>query len=155
MFRTLSLHFFVNNINGVMEREKFFEEMKERLLRMKDETLQKIKDEVTEKGIGEEEKFDTHDLASLSRVRELGYLRQSMNLKTLKDIEEALRKIKFGDYGYCEECGEEIDEERLRRMPFTTLCVDCKAGREKEERFRTVEEEYIIETPEEPEEERE
>ena len=43
-------------------------------------------------------------------------------------IELALRRIDSGDYGYCDDCGQEIGEKRLEIDPSATLCVRC-AGR--------------------------
>jgi DnaK suppressor protein len=46
----------------------------------------------------------------------------------IKNIESALRKIDLDpDFGYCEECGEEIDIKRLKIMPETKFCVKCMA----------------------------
>ena len=44
----------------------------------------------------------------------------------LKDVNNALEKIADGAYGKCENCGKEIEEERLRAMPETKLCMKCK-----------------------------
>jgi DnaK suppressor protein len=35
-------------------------------------------------------------------------------------------RIEKGTYGICENCGRPIAEERLRAIPWTTLCIDCK-----------------------------
>ena len=35
------------------------------------------------------------------------------------------------EYGICEECEEEIPLGRLKAMPFTRLCVNCKSELEK------------------------
>lgn len=43
----------------------------------------------------------------------------------LQGIERALRRIDDGSYGECSECGEPISEQRLRALPYTTLCFDC------------------------------
>lgn len=43
----------------------------------------------------------------------------------LKDIDSALEKIKKGTYGKCENCGKEIDEERLKVHPEAKFCLDC------------------------------
>ncbi|MGM0559357.1 MAG: TraR/DksA family transcriptional regulator [Myxococcota bacterium] len=48
-------------------------------------------------------------------------------------INHALERMDNGDYGYCEECEEPIEEKRLRARPVTTLCIDCKEAQEKEE----------------------
>ncbi|MBF0316848.1 MAG: TraR/DksA family transcriptional regulator [Nitrospirae bacterium] len=49
----------------------------------------------------------------------------------LNKIDEALRKIKNGSYGVCEDCGSFINEARLKVLPYATMCVECKEKREK------------------------
>jgi DnaK suppressor protein len=56
--------------------------------------------------------------------------------KLISKIKEALERIEDGTYGYCEACGEPIGEKRLRARPVTTLCIDCKARQEKQEKVR-------------------
>ena len=48
----------------------------------------------------------------------------------LYNIEEALRRIEDGTYGKCQECNAAIGLPRLKRLPYTRLCIECK---EKEE----------------------
>jgi len=48
----------------------------------------------------------------------------------LYNIEEALKRIEDGTYGKCVGCDRNIALPRLRRLPYTRLCIDCK---EKEE----------------------
>jgi DnaK suppressor protein len=48
----------------------------------------------------------------------------------IEAIDDALVRIERGDYGTCEECGEEIPLARLEAMPRTTLCVTCAEARE-------------------------
>lgn len=48
----------------------------------------------------------------------------------LYNIEEALRRIEDGTYGKCLGCGKNIALPRLKRLPYTRLCIECK---EKEE----------------------
>ena len=43
----------------------------------------------------------------------------------LKAIEAALRRIDQDDFGWCDECGEEIPMGRLKLDPCATRCVDC------------------------------
>ena len=47
-----------------------------------------------------------------------------MKAETLHKIEEALRRLEEGSFGYCFECGEEIAERRLRALPFAVRCKD-------------------------------
>lgn len=48
----------------------------------------------------------------------------------LYNIEEALGRIEDGTYGRCLECNKAIAVGRLKRLPYTRLCIECK---EKEE----------------------
>ena len=48
----------------------------------------------------------------------------------LYNIEEALRRIEDGTYGKCMECNKAIALPRLRRLPYTRLCIDCKEQEE-------------------------
>jgi DnaK suppressor protein len=44
----------------------------------------------------------------------------------LKDINLALEKIGKGKYGICENCGKEIEIERLKAIPEARFCLKCK-----------------------------
>ncbi len=52
----------------------------------------------------------------------------------LKKIEIALGKIRDGNYGECEMCGEPIAPARLMARPVAQLCIDCKTEQESNER---------------------
>lgn len=43
----------------------------------------------------------------------------------LEKINQALERIKRGDYGKCLSCGEEISEKRLKALPYASQCMDC------------------------------
>jgi len=45
---------------------------------------------------------------------------------TLKDINDALKKIEKGEYGICKYCGKEISPRRLKIRPFSSACIKCK-----------------------------
>ena len=42
-------------------------------------------------------------------------------------IKKALKRIKSGKYGFCENCGEMINTDRLMIYPEATLCVQCQS----------------------------
>ncbi len=48
-------------------------------------------------------------------------IEHSLELK-LTDINSALEKIEKGNYGICEKCGKEIEEERLKTIPEARFC---------------------------------
>lgn len=51
-------------------------------------------------------------------------------------VEVALRKVEQSADGRCEECGEEIEPERLEVLPETTLCFRCARRRAAAKRVR-------------------
>jgi len=46
--------------------------------------------------------------------------------KYIQKLDEALEMIKYGTYGICRVCGKDINEERLKAVPTTNICVNCK-----------------------------
>src|SRR6266568_8625430 len=44
--------------------------------------------------------------------------------KLINKIKAALDRIDNGEFGVCEECGDEIGEARLKVRPVTTLCIN-------------------------------
>jgi len=52
----------------------------------------------------------------------------------LKKIDDALARISEGDFGVCDDCGEDINIKRLVARPVTTLCIRCKEEQERQEK---------------------
>ena len=48
----------------------------------------------------------------------------------LQRITAALNSIETGDYGYCLECGDSINPQRLKSNLTVTLCIDCASEAE-------------------------
>ena len=49
--------------------------------------------------------------------------------KRVEEIEQALSRVKRGEYGICRECGDPIQPDRLAVLPSTKLCIRCaRAG---------------------------
>ena len=55
----------------------------------------------------------------------------------IQKLNAALERIANGSIDVCEECGEKISYRRLLARPMTTLCIDCKEEKEKEELARS------------------
>ncbi len=47
--------------------------------------------------------------------------------KLLRAIDEALQRVDQGIFGICMDCDEPIAEARLDAVPWTRVCIDCKA----------------------------
>ena len=73
-------------------------------------------------------------------VSEVDFALMEMKSETLRQIDEALRRLESGSYGACAECGGEIAEARLKAVPFAQLCRECQEAQEErvheEERAR-------------------
>ncbi|MFQ5834874.1 MAG: TraR/DksA family transcriptional regulator [bacterium] len=76
---------------------------------------------------------DVIDIASLASVDRLGMLVAEAELKELKQIDDALARIESGSYGTCRRCGSSIRKDRLKALPYATLCVKCKEAEEEYE----------------------
>lgn len=74
------------------------------------------------------------DRAALESDRNATLRIRDRERKLIGKIESALQRIDDGSYGVCDSCGEPIGVERLRARPVTTLCIECKADQEAEER---------------------
>jgi DnaK suppressor protein len=56
----------------------------------------------------------------------------------LGKINSALDRLESNTIDECEDCGEKITYRRLMARPVTTLCIDCKEEREKEEQSQAL-----------------
>ncbi|WP_414041851.1 RNA polymerase-binding protein DksA [Acidithiobacillus sp. M4-SHS-6] len=77
---------------------------------------------------------DPNDRASLETDMGLELRARDRERKLIRKINQALDRIKEGEYGYCEACGVEIGLRRLEARPTATLCIDCKTLEEKREK---------------------
>ena len=77
---------------------------------------------------------DPTDRASMESNRNSMLRMRDRERKLIFKIQEALQRLSDGEYGICEECGEEIAIERLKARPVTTLCIACKSNQEIAER---------------------
>ena len=50
----------------------------------------------------------------------------SRNRRKLALINSALDRLARGEYGICEECGEQIPLKRLQAVPWAAYCVPCQ-----------------------------
>ena len=56
-------------------------------------------------------------------------------IKLISKIDQALRRIKDGTYGFCLETGEPIGIKRLIARPVAELCIAAQEKHEKEEKI--------------------
>lgn len=76
---------------------------------------------------------DLNDQASLEYEQTLELRTRDRERKLINKIDEALERIKDGEFGYCEETGDPIGIGRLMARPIATLCIEAKRRQEKQE----------------------
>ena len=79
-------------------------------------------------------KPDITDRASEEIERSFELRTRDRERKLINKIESALRRIKEGSYGYCEETGEPIGIKRLEARPVATLSLEAQEIHEKKEK---------------------
>ena len=106
------------------------------------ETLQGLLEEANKTVVGMTDQGETFpdptDRASMEAERNFTLRIRDRERKLIGKIRDALERLEMGTYGICDECGEEISDERLRARPVTTLCIECKTKQENDEKLRGV-----------------
>ena len=78
---------------------------------------------------------DVVDQASSYTEKNVEMKTINRQIKLIAKIDLAIKKIKDGTYGYCEETGEPIGIKRLIARPIATLCIAAQEKHEKEEKI--------------------
>ncbi|NQZ59576.1 MAG: TraR/DksA family transcriptional regulator [Lentisphaeraceae bacterium] len=76
---------------------------------------------------------DMADIGSDNFSREMGLSVASEEGKKVALIQDALKRLEKGHYGKCIDCKVEIEEGRLKAIPYAKLCIKCKTVREENE----------------------
>jgi DnaK suppressor protein len=107
---------------------------RERLLDTQRELLEKAN--VTSEHLRAHElEADPTDQATIEEEYALELRARDRERKLLKKIDEALRRIEEGTYGYCEETGEPIGIARLLARPTATLSIEAQSRREQKQKL--------------------
>tara|TARA_B100002052_G_scaffold150510_1_gene137412 strand:+ start:111 stop:530 length:420 start_codon:yes stop_codon:yes gene_type:complete len=78
---------------------------------------------------------DIVDQASSQTEKSVELRASNRRRKLVNKIDHALKKLKDGTYGYCEETGEPIGLKRLIARPIATLSIEAQERHEKEEKI--------------------
>lgn len=100
---------------------------REQILRGSGRTLRELREEDTRLP-------DMTDWASAEVQRAFQLRTRDRERKLLNKIEEALRRIDDGSYGYCEETHEPIGLRRLEARPIATLSIEAQERHERREK---------------------
>lgn len=112
------------------------EYFRRKLLNKKNEILAESIDNDTLNLLREESKFppDQNDCATQENNIRTLIQKRERNIKLIKAINDAIQRIKDGEYGYCEKTGEEIGIRRLEVNPLTMFSIDAQEKFEKHTR---------------------
>ncbi|HXQ42081.1 MAG TPA: RNA polymerase-binding protein DksA [Candidatus Udaeobacter sp.] len=121
------------------EKEPFMNPMqveyfRQKLLRWRIELLEESNEtlhHLQEESLSEP---DIADRASLETDRALELRTRDRERKLIAKIDEALKRIEDGTYGYCEETAEPIALRRLEARPIATLSIEAQERHERMER---------------------
>ena len=69
---------------------------------------------------------DEGDLSQQSHEEWIFLNRNTLEIKLLREVEAAIRRIEQGTYGVCHECEEAISPKRLDALPWAKYCVTCQ-----------------------------
>ena len=73
-----------------------------------------------------EEPVDVADLSTQSHEEWIFLNRNSLDVSLLRQINEALFRIRENTYGICQECETPISTKRLEAVPWANYCITCQ-----------------------------
>ncbi len=105
------------------------EEIVEDINHISEDTLKKSQKEAS----GDISGYTYHmaDVATDTYDREFSLGLASNDRKVLYELDDALKRIEEGSFGFCEECNQAIAKSRLKAVPSARLCVKCQEKRER------------------------
>lgn len=108
--------------------------LKKRLLELRADIMNEVHHNAEfSNEIGTDGVQDIGDISANTYTRQILLSLNDGQRTILQEIDEALDRIKDGEYGICIECGDAIGKKRLEVRPQAKYCVDCKTEIEKGE----------------------
>jgi DnaK suppressor protein len=114
------------------ERQRDY--FRKKLLAWKDEILEESRSTIATLQQDTVAEADLADRATSETDRGLELRTRDRQRKLIAKIDQALRRIEDGTYGYCEETGEPISLSRLEARPIATLSLEAQERHERRER---------------------
>lgn len=121
----------IMDANFTNEMQKLLLETRERILRSLANESEQLRATMRNGCSG-----DLVDLATSGIDASLLESSGTRELGQLKMVEAALGRVNSNTYGQCVSCNEEIQEARLRAMPYTPFCMNCQRRIEQRKKSR-------------------
>lgn len=114
------------------------------LLKKREELLRAIQDrrnqtnKTTRDATGDLSSYSYHmaDQGTDAIEREKAFMIASKSGRLIYHIDQALLRIRKGEFGICHTCGKQIQKARLMAVPHARLCIECKEAEEREKASR-------------------
>ncbi len=107
-----------------------------RLLSWREQLLKESTDTIIHLQTDPQAESDIVDCANNETERTIELRARDRERKLINKIEDALRRIEDGSYGYCEETGDPIGLKRLEARPIATLSLEAQERHERRERLQ-------------------
>ena len=115
------------------EKHKAF--FKKKLTEWKTEIIRSNNDALYNRSLDDNSiSADIVDQASSYTEKNVEMKAINRQIKLISKIDQAIKKIENGTYGFCEETGEPIGIKRLIARPVAVLCIAAQEKHEKEEK---------------------
>lgn len=110
---------------------------KTQLTQLRQQIMARLADIEAENALGRDAQgvvtLDQQSVGRLSRMDALQNQAMAKAQQTRRDAERtrldaALRRMDEGEYGWCDDCGDDIALARLQLDPAATRCVSCASG---------------------------
>ena len=130
-------------------------EYRDRLMKMRDRLTGQIDflvtDNLSRSPNDNEMDFRSEEAGTDNFERDFALNRASLNQDTIFEIDEALNRIEMNTFGVCEACEKPIEKPRISALPYSRLCLKCKATFEAgRSRYRSFDSRGLFPTAEKP-----
>ena len=110
-----------------MARKDSIITMQQTLIRRRDALRKALAGDLSMlKELREQSGGDVVDVALDSAQDEISSQLAEVESRELASIENALERMRTGQYGLCETCLSKIPMARLNALPYATMCIECQ-----------------------------
>lgn len=114
-----------------MSRKDALLRLHKSLITKRDELRKQLRHELDSAGVADVNTGDLFDAAMDGSHNEMNSQLAAFETEELQQIERAIKLIRKGRYGSCEVCQAKIPIERLKALPYTTVCIICRQKQER------------------------
>ena len=115
-----------------MTRKEAYPGMRQLLVKRRDALRKALAGDLSLlKELRQQSAGDMVDAALDSAQDEISSQLAEVESRELASIENALERMRSGEYGMCEGCTKKIPSPRLNALPYATLCIECQREAER------------------------